>query len=151
MNLFRRATLFISFVALAAAAGCSSDGDAEEGVEGHCFEEDGNCYCSAATTGEIGTTETSTCASSSDRICCAAPYSGTSEPYVKCSCYPGNSSCGGVLIEVDRCDGASYHRSSSGSGSCDQCSTDSDCDYACSSSERGVCGKDSGCGSCHCE
>ena len=130
---------------------CSTEsGDAGDGVPGHCFESSGgNCMCHAGETASVGWTATSSCAATSDRICCAAPFEGSGEPWSQCSCYPGNSSCNS-LVEVDRCDGATYHPSTGG-GSCDQCSYDSDCDYGCASSERGVCSRVSGCGSCSCQ
>lgn len=147
---------FLTAQALLLACGDSSaDGDdGSEGVPGHCcVEYSGTCSCSAGDQQVAGCTPVTTCDSSEAKVCCAAPFEGSTEPYVFCECMGNKTACGlDTLVQVDRCDDALFHESkSSGTGSCDQCQYDSDCDYGCSSSERGVCSKASGCGSCYCQ
>lgn len=135
--------------------GCDggSDGTADDGVTGSCFADDfsDNCYCSASATPNVGYHPASGCFAAPDRACCGAPFEGASEPYEQCSCYVGNTTCADNLVQVNDCGSALYHAPSGGSGSCDQCQYDSECDYGCSVGETGYCDKSSGCGSCYCQ
>lgn len=146
-------TLLSIGAVLGACGDSGTDGDGDEGVPGHCYvETGGNCKCSASEEATVGFTSIATCDASGEKLCCAAPFEGNEEPYSLCSCYAGSSTCSSNLLQVDRCDGARYHESgSSGTSGCDQCQYDADCDSGCAASERGVCSKDSGCGSCYCE
>lgn len=141
-------------ISLYACGDSAEDGDTENGAPGHCFADNRGEYCqcgpSDAPTVEYGNA-ISTCAASGDKHCCAAPREGAEgEPYTLCTCSPGT--CPDFLVDVPKCDGALYYQSgSSGTSGCDQCQYDSECDYACATSERGVFSKDSGCGSCYCE